>query len=93
MTVIHLHKGRRSLRGHLTRWMLEVGPGIYVGTVSPRVREHLWALVVERLDDGAAVMVHSARTEQGFSARSAGRSTRRVVDCEGLLLTMKATVK
>ncbi len=33
------------LRGALTRWLLEVTPELYVGTVSARVRDELWTAV------------------------------------------------
>ncbi len=93
MTVITLRKARRSLRGRLTRWLLEVGPGVYVGTVSARVREQLWELVLDRLGNGAALMVFSARNEQGFEIWSAGATDKQVVDCGGLLLMMTPAVK
>ena len=93
MTVLVLEGGRRSLRGQLTRWLLEVGPGMFVGTVSARVRDELWALVLDRLDDGSARMVYSARTEQGFAIRWAGPGRRQVIDMDGLLLTMVPSSK
>ena len=70
MTVVVLERAPRSLRGHLTRWMLEVRAGVYVGTLSLRVRDSLWALVEARIRQGAAVMIFRARTEQGFGYRS-----------------------
>lgn len=93
MTVITLERGRRSLRGRLTRWMLEVGPGLYVGTLSARVRDQLWDLILERLDDGAVVMVFSARSEQGFAVRSAGLPSRQVFDSDGLTLMLRPAKK
>ena len=31
-----------GLRGDLTKWLLEVTPGVFVGTPSARVRDLLW---------------------------------------------------
>jgi CRISPR-associated protein Cas2 len=31
-----------GLRGELTRWMLELKSGVFMGTISARVREKLW---------------------------------------------------
>ncbi|MFD0994480.1 type I-E CRISPR-associated endoribonuclease Cas2e [Pseudoclavibacter chungangensis] len=53
-----------GLRGQLTRWLMEIAPGVFVGRVSRRVRELLWARVVELSRDGRAIMVFSARNEQ-----------------------------
>ena len=36
-----------SLRGDLTKWLLEINPGVFVGRVSSRIREKLWARVLE----------------------------------------------
>jgi CRISPR-associated protein Cas2 len=31
------------VRGALSRWLIEPAPGLYVGTVSARVRDELWS--------------------------------------------------
>jgi len=79
-----------SMRGELTRWLLEVHPGVFAGKVSAAVRELLWEYVCGKLKGGAAVMLHVAANEQGFAVRSWGKSSRRVVDFEGLLLMQTA---
>lgn len=55
-----------GLRGHLTRWLLEISPGVFVGTVSTRVRELMWIRVIEMARTGRAIMVHTANNEQGL---------------------------
>ena len=45
MTVIVLTACPAGLRGDLTRWLLEIAPGIFVGHISARVRERLWLRV------------------------------------------------
>lgn len=89
MTVIVIERGRPSLRGRLTRWMLEVRAGVFVGSPSARVLDELWALVCDRLGSGAAVMVHTARNEQGFAMRTAGDPSRQLIDIDGLTLVCK----
>ncbi len=46
------------LRGALSRWTSEVVPGIFVGSVSARVRDELWNAVTEVVGTGAALLVH-----------------------------------
>jgi len=41
MVVLILEKVPRSLRGELTRWMIEVDTGIFVGRLSAMVRDLL----------------------------------------------------
>ncbi|WP_338886544.1 type I-E CRISPR-associated endoribonuclease Cas2e [Rhodococcus sovatensis] len=53
-----------GLRGHLTRWLLEISPGVFVGVLSRRVRELLWQRCIELVKDGRAIMVFPARNEQ-----------------------------
>lgn len=74
------------LRGALSRWMIEVGPGIFVGTLSAKVRDELWEATSASVGDGAAVLIHPDNTEQGFTLRTAGQRRRRPVDFDGLTL-------
>ncbi len=62
-----------GLRGDLTRWLMEVSPGIFTGKASRRVREHLWARVRLSSGSGSAVMVvATASAEQGDEILTAG---------------------
>ena len=86
MTVIVLSRVTAALRGKLTRWMLEVHAGVFVGTLSARVRERLWKLVSGALRQGACTMITRAPNEQGFGMETAGDPRRSVVAYDGLLL-------
>jgi CRISPR-associated protein Cas2 len=74
------------LRGALSRWMIEVAPGVFVGTVSARVRDELWDTASAVVGDGAAILIHPDNNEQGYSLRTAGERRRRPVDFDGLTL-------
>ena len=86
LTVIHTTAVPDHVRGALTRWMLEPAPGLYVGTLSAKVREELWSVVSASVGEGAAVLVHPAANEQRFAVRTAGERRRHTVDLDGLLL-------
>ncbi len=79
------------LRGALTRWLLEVTPELYVGTVSARVRDELWAAVAACTGDGMSVLAHPSDNEQGFELHTAGARRRRPVDFDGLTLVAFGT--
>ncbi|WP_405466672.1 type I-E CRISPR-associated endoribonuclease Cas2e [Streptomyces jietaisiensis] len=85
-TVVVLIAAPPGLRGHLTRWFVEVAAGVYVGNPNPRIRDRLWTVLAERIHDGQAVMIEPAPTEQGWSARTAGRDRWTPVDFDGLTL-------
>lgn len=86
MTVIVLIAAAPGLRGHLTRWMLEVAPGVFTGTISKRVRDRLWEILRSRIGDGQAVMIEPAATEQDLAIRTAGRDRWQPTDFDGLAL-------
>ncbi|WP_424185285.1 type I-E CRISPR-associated endoribonuclease Cas2e [Actinokineospora sp. G85] len=67
MTVVVVTARPVGLRGHLTRWLLEISPGVFVGRVSARVRSLMWERVVEMVKSGRAIMVHHADNEQGLA--------------------------
>lgn len=64
MVVIVLTACPVGLRGYLTRWLLEISAGVFVGSVSTRVRELMWKRTTEMVRSGRAIMVFSARNEQ-----------------------------
>nr|CAH18543.1 hypothetical protein [Streptoalloteichus tenebrarius] len=78
-----------GLRGHLTRWMVEVNAGVFVGNPSRRVRDRLWDLLASRIGEGQAVLVEPSDNEQGWAVRTAGRDRWYPVDFDGLVLSAR----
>lgn len=74
------------VRGALSRWLIEPNPGLYIGTVSAKVRDELWSAVSHTIGDGAATLIHPSDNEQGFIIHTAGQRRRRVIDIDGLQL-------
>jgi len=54
-----------GLRGHMTRWLLEISPGVFVCTITSRVRKLLWRHVIDMVKNGRAIMVFQTDNEQG----------------------------
>ena len=75
-----------SLRGELTRWLLEPKAGVFVGRVSGMVRDRLWEKACLRAEDGGCLMICSGDNEQGFRIESWGETSRLIEDFEGLSL-------
>jgi len=86
MVVVIVESVSAGLRGLLTRWFVEPRAGVYVGTVSSRVRELVWAEVTKTGSDGSAVLIHRSSNEQGFKIRTHGEHRRELVDMDGLQL-------
>lgn len=74
-----------GLRGELTRWLMEVDSGVFVGNPSRRIREELWTKVKENVRDGRALLIYQARTEQRLRVET-HRHHWEPVDCDGLTL-------
>ncbi len=81
-----LEKVPTSLRGELTRWMIEPHSGLFVGHLSAMVRDKLWENCCNKLKEGAVVQIWSTNNEQRFEIRSFGDPKRAVVDFDGLQL-------
>ncbi|WP_285607201.1 type I-E CRISPR-associated endoribonuclease Cas2e [Actinokineospora globicatena] len=67
VTIIVVTACPPGLRGHLTRWLLEISPGVFVGTITTRVRILMWQRVTDMAKTGRAIMVYSTNTEQGLA--------------------------
>ena len=88
MIVLVLSAVPEGLRGHVTRWLLEISPGVFVGNLGSRVRERLWEIVIKTMGSGRAIMVYRARNEQGLAFLTWGDPWK-PVDFEGLTLMMR----
>lgn len=88
MTVVVLTVVPAGLRGHLTRWMLEISAGVYVGFVTKRVRELMWLRIVEMSGEGRAIMVYAARNEQRLAFK-VHKHQWEPVDFDGVELMMR----
>jgi CRISPR-associated protein Cas2 len=91
VTVVILTAVPPGLRGHLTRWLLELSPGVFIGYVSTRVRELMWERILEFVDEGRALMVHSVRGEQRLAFQVHGHDWT-PVDYDGITLMRRQTV-
>ncbi|GAA3750330.1 type I-E CRISPR-associated endoribonuclease Cas2e [Salinactinospora qingdaonensis] len=88
MTVIVLTNCPEGLRGFLTRWLLEISAGVFIGGPSARIRAALWAEVQQYAGNGRALLAYSTNNEQGFTFETYDHKWR-PVDHEGLTLIQR----
>lgn len=86
MVVMIVERAPTSLRGELTRWLLEPHPGVFIGHLSAMVRDLLWEKCCRQVKDGGIVQAWSTNNEQRFAMRTFGKTRREIADIEGLLL-------
>lgn len=86
MLVMILEKVPVSLRGELSRWMIEPRAGVFVGHVSALVREKLWEKCFDKSQAGGVIQIWSTNTEQHFALRMVGDTSRLLIETEGMQL-------
>jgi CRISPR-associated protein Cas2 len=69
MTVLVLSSCPVGLRGYLSRWLLEISAGVFVGVISSRIRDEVWDEVKILCKDGRAILIFTARNEQRLQFR------------------------
>ncbi len=91
MVILICEKVPDSLRGELSRWMVEPKTNVFVGKMSALVRDKLWERVQAKIKTGAAILAYPANTEQGFIIKSHGDTTRQLINFDGLMLVKVPT--
>ena len=86
MVVFVLKRVPKSVRGHLSRYSLEISAGVFVCKINKRVRDALWEKILDGLKGGKAIMVWTLDNEQGYDFKMVGYSNKMAVDFDGLKL-------
>ena len=86
MLVIVLENAPPRLRGYLSRLLLELRAGVFVGNYSSRVRERMWKTVQKEIDHGNAVIAWADHNDAGFDFDTCGENRRIPIMLDGLKL-------
>lgn len=86
MVVISMDSAPESLRGELSRWFLEIKPGVFVGNVNARIRDLLWERLCLTNKTSGAIMVYSKNNEQGYEFKLCGCPKRSIIDLDDIQL-------
>ncbi len=84
-----LEKTKPALKGALSRWLVELRTGVFIGHPTPRVRDELWQRVLRDKEPGCVMQLWSTATEQGFAFRTVGQWKRELIDFDGLTLSVR----
>jgi CRISPR-associated endoribonuclease Cas2 subtype I-E len=90
MVVIDLLKAPASIAAQLARRMVEIRPGLFVGSLSTRSVELLWTAITESRAK-SAVLVYPAKTEMGIGFRTFGEYRYEIISNFGLPLVRVRT--
>ena len=86
MIVIVMDNASEKLRGELTKWLLEVKPGVLVGKTSALVKDKLWEKVERDENMTGAILIYNTDNEQGYAMKMSGIPRRSVIDLDGIQL-------
>lgn len=75
------------LRGYLERFLQEARTGLYVGTLSSRVADHLWQTVLTHAGPGDALMIRPDNSEAGYTIRARPHHRWQLNDHDGWTLS------
>ena len=85
--VLQVESVPEHLRGYLERFLQETRSGLYVGTLSARVADHLWETVLTHAGPGDALMVRPDNSEAGYSIRARDHPRWQLVNHDGWILS------
>lgn len=69
MVVVTISCCPPKLRGDLTKWLIEIDTGVYVGNLNARIRDAVWDRICENIKNGRASMAYSTNNEQKLDFR------------------------
>jgi len=93
MLVMTLEIVPPRLRGLLSRWLIEIQTGVYVGGVNKVVRDLLWSRAIELDASGRITQSWNTNNEQGFEFRIHGDGYHHIVEIDGLMLVGKRNAR
>jgi len=73
-----------SLTGYLSRYLLELESGLFVGKINRALAEHLWSQTAKYAKDGYATAVLSGGSDLDFTLRAHNHPTLTIEDEDGL---------
>ncbi|MDW7656794.1 MAG: type I-E CRISPR-associated endoribonuclease Cas2e [Bacillota bacterium] len=86
MVVMILENVPASIKGELTRWLLEVKTGVFVSVMNKTVRDLLWWKIKTDCRQGGAILIYNSDNEQEYDMDIHGLFSKSIVDYEGINL-------
>lgn len=93
MTILILERVTPSLRGELSKWLIEVRAGVFVGSINVLIQEALWDRAVARAEFGTVTMIWRKNNEQGFEVKTWQPKDYIPINVEGVWLTLRPAKK
>lgn len=69
MIVVTLNNCPEKVRGDITKWLIEINTGVFVGNVNSKIRDAIWDRVCANVKDGRVSMAYHTNGEQKLDFR------------------------
>ena len=89
MVVMIMESVPVSLRGELSRWLIEPHPGVFLGHLTAMVRDRLWERACASCREGGLIQMWTTNNEQRFAVRVFGNTRREIIDMDGVQLVRR----
>lgn len=89
MTVIVLHNYPPALAGKVSRWMMQISAGVFVGQLTARGRDKVVNLLSTHTNGVDGVMCCTDDSIQGLRVTKFGNPTYSLEDFDGVALIVK----
>lgn len=88
MVVIITNNVSSSVKGYISRWLTEAQSGVFVGSISTRVRKNLWSNIIPKIGPKSSItMIYNHNNLQKFNIETYGPTRKKVRYLNGLVVT------
>ena len=88
MVVYNVTNAPQRIRGLISRYCIELRPGLYVGRLDKRMRLKLWDAIQEGAKaKTSAIMAWSCPTDQGYAIKSLGPTAHLITKIDGIFVS------
>lgn len=92
MFIAVTHYTKEKIKGHLSRFLIEASPSIFVGAINRKTRNNIQEFISANTEPEERItLLWTTPTAQGYSSISYGKNNTRVEEQEGLILVKKLT--
>ena len=95
MIIISLVNVPERTKGYVSRYLIEISPSVYIGSLDSKTRDRLWDYVRGNCGaNGYSTMAYSKNTAQGYEILTQGDSDyRTIAEIDGIKLIAKTIPK
>lgn len=86
MVVVILILAPESTKGVVSRYLMEISSGVFIGNIKANIREELWDFVRGNLGKGSLIMAHSDNSVMGHQIRTQNINKRTMKSLDGIEL-------